>query len=99
MSGHWSDPEVINDIDTWIRAAIGKHELSNMKVARFGDNMRNVAVTEGDKVSAEIQFGLDVKGFGVGDLVEYIKAVDSSDLDQAVSSYTNKYQIASKDSG
>ncbi|HBQ61670.1 MAG TPA: L-arabinose isomerase, partial [Balneolaceae bacterium] len=75
IAGHWQDSEVISELDTWIRAAIGKHELENLKVARFGDNMRNVAVTEGDKVSAQLQFGLDVRGFGVGDLVEYVKAV------------------------
>ena len=54
--GHWKDTEVIKELEIWLRAAIGRHELSTLKVARFGDNMRSVAVTEGNKVSAEIQF-------------------------------------------
>lgn len=95
--GHWEDPEVNKDLDIWIRAAIGKDELQNLKVARFGDNMRNVAVTEGNKVSAEVLFGLDVKGFGVGDLVEYVNAVKESDLEDLLEVYKEEYNIASDD--
>ena len=65
--GHWKDSKVVEEVDTWLRAAIGRNELRTLKVARFGDNMRNVAVTEGNKVSAEIQFGFSVYGFGIGD--------------------------------
>ncbi|MAO64938.1 MAG: L-arabinose isomerase [Balneola sp.] len=97
IAGHWQDSEVISELDTWIRAAIGKHELENLKVARFGDNMRNVAVTEGDKVSAQLQFGLDVRGFGVGDLVEYVKAVSDSDLKDLLRAYNEEYKISKED--
>jgi L-arabinose isomerase len=95
--GHWEDPEVIKDLDTWIRAAVGKDELQNLKVARFGDNMRNVAVTEGNKVSAEVLFGLDVKGFGVGDLVEHVDAVSEEDLADLLEIYKEEYTIADSD--
>ncbi len=95
--GHWQDPEVINDLDIWARAAIGKHELATMKVARFGDNMRNVAVTEGNKVAAEVFYGLDVRGFGVGDLVEHINSASDSDLNALVSDYKDDYKISSSD--
>lgn len=95
--GHWKDPEVVDELDTWIRAALGKNELSGLKVARFGDNMRNVAVTEGDKVSAEIQFGLDVKGYGVGDLVEYVNKVAEKDLGNLLNEYKDQYKITSED--
>lgn len=95
--GHWQDPEVISDLDNWIRAAIGKHELENLKVARFGDNMRNVAVTEGDKVTAQMQFGLDVRGYGVGDLVEFVHAVTESDLKNLLNVYREEYQILGSD--
>ena len=88
--GHWEDPDVIKDLDTWIRAAIGKDELQNLKVARFGDNMRNVAVTEGNKVSAEVLFG-------VGDLVEYVNAVPEEDLAKLIDVYKSKYAITDSD--
>lgn len=95
--GHWEDPEVIEDLDGWMRAAIGKDELSNLKVARFGDNMRNVAVTEGNKVSAEVLLGLDVKGFGVGDLVEHVNSVSESALSNLLKTYKEEYKISEKD--
>ena len=95
--GHWEDPEVVQDLDVWIRAALGKDELQNLKVARFGDNMRNVAVTEGNKVSAEVLFGLDVKGFGVGDLVEHVNAVSEEDLSELLEIYEQEYTIADSD--
>ncbi|MFH5831595.1 L-arabinose isomerase [Halalkalibaculum sp. DA3122] len=95
--GHWQDAEVINELDTWIRAAIGKDELTNMKVARFGDNMRNVAVTEGDKVTAQVQLGMDVRGYGVGDLAEHVNGVSERDLSNLVDEYREQYEIASDD--
>lgn len=95
--GHWEDPEVVNDLDNWIRAALGRKEMSTLKVARFGDNMRNVAVTEGNKVSAEIQLGLNVKGFGVGDLVEYVNAISDSEVDKLFEEFKEQYRIASSD--
>ncbi len=92
--GHWKDAEVINELEIWCRAAIGRHELSVLKVARFGDNMRNVAVTEGNKVSAEIRFGLSVNGFGVGDLAESVNAVPESTVESLLDEYKEQYIIA-----
>ncbi|MFQ3281378.1 MAG: L-arabinose isomerase, partial [Reinekea sp.] len=69
--GHWQDPSVHEDLQHWVRAAMGWNESQNLKVARFGDNMRQVAVTEGNKVSAQIQFGYEVHAYGLGKLVEY----------------------------
>ncbi|MBN1184166.1 MAG: L-arabinose isomerase, partial [Bacteroidales bacterium] len=91
--GHWKDEEVIRDLDIWIRAAIGKHEFANLKVARFGDNMRSVAVTEGNKVSAEIQFGFSVHGYGVGDLVYYIDQIDDKAVKLLMDEYKDTYSI------
>ena len=93
--GHWKDREVINDLDIWIRAAIGKHESSILKVARFGDNMRNVAVTEGNKVSAEIQFGFSVHGYGVGDLAESINSIPENSVKVLTEEYKEQYSIKS----
>src|SRR5580658_11157853 len=67
--GFWQDQDTISEIAAWTRAAVGWHESQHLKVARFGDNMRDVAVTEGNKVSAEAQLGYSVNGYGVGDLV------------------------------
>lgn len=92
--GHWQDPEVTKSLDSWIRAALGKSELETLKVARFGDNMRNVAVTEGNKVAAQVRFGLDVQGFGVGDLAEYINEVQESDLSALINEYKDQYEIS-----
>ncbi|NBC82417.1 MAG: L-arabinose isomerase [Bacteroidetes bacterium] len=94
--GHWKEQTIIEDLDVWISAAKGKNELSNLKLARFGDNMRNVAVTEGNKVSAEMEFGLDVKGFGVGDLVEYVNAATEGEISALMDEYKSLYTIPSK---
>jgi L-arabinose isomerase len=95
--GHWKDTDVVHELDTWIRAALGKQELSTLKVARFGDNMRYVAVTEGNKVSAEIQFGFQVHGFGVGDLVARIGEVGAKEVNELVAEYESQYSIAGKE--
>lgn len=92
--GHWKEPEVVQELDVWIRAAIGKQELSSLKVARIGDNMRYVAVTEGNKVSAEIQFGMQVHGYGVGDLVAHINEASQGDISALKEEYLQQYQIA-----
>lgn len=92
--GHWKDRAVVADLDVWIRAAIGGRELRTLKVARFGDNMRNVAVTEGNKVSAEIRFGFAVHGFGVGDLAARIEDVSESDERDLVEEYQEQYTIS-----
>lgn len=94
--GHWSDAAVQQKIGMWTRAAAGWHELKGMKVARFGDNMRNVAVTEGDKVEAQIRMGLTVHGFGIGDLVASVNAVKAAEIDLLVAEIEKKYDVASE---
>jgi L-arabinose isomerase len=92
--GFWQDPETIAGIATWTRAAAGWHESQNLKVARFGDNMREVAVTEGDKVEAQAQFGYTVDGYGVGDLVARMKQVSDAEVDRLVGEYRELYSVA-----
>ena len=92
--GHWQDPEVVGDIAVWTRAAAGWHDMQHMKIARFGDNMREVAVTEGDKVAAQIQFGVSVNGYGVGDLVRFVNDVPEPVIDDLVKEYTEIYNVA-----
>ena len=92
--GHWRDPEVIDRVATWARAAIGIHELRRLRLARFGDNMRQVAVTEGDKVEAQIQLGVRVDGYGVGDLTAAVGAASESDVDRLVDEYDATYDMA-----
>ena len=92
--GHWQDAEVHGQLATWMRAALGLHEMRGLKVARLGDNMRQVAVTEGDKVEAQIRLGLEVHGYGVGDLAERTKEVGDSDVDRLVAEYDDTYAMA-----
>jgi len=92
--GHWQDPQTIADVATWTRAAAGWHESQNLKVARFGDNMREVAVTEGDKVAAQVQLGYSVNGYGVGDLVARMSQVTDAEIDKLVKEYRETYSIA-----
>lgn len=91
--GHWSSPEVQSEIGVWARAASAWHDAQGMKVARLGDNMRQVAVTEGDKVQALKQFGYNVNGYGVGDVVDLIEAVSESDVDDVASEYESSYCV------
>jgi L-arabinose isomerase len=92
--GYWKDAETVSEVAAWMRAAAGWHESQHLKVARFGDNMREVAVTDGNKVSAEIQFGYSVNGYGVGDLVARMNEVSDADIDTLVSEYREAYSIA-----
>jgi L-arabinose isomerase len=92
--GYWQDDDTISDVAAWARAAAGWHEAQNLKVARFGDNMREVAVTEGDKVAAQAQFGFSVNGYGVGDLVERINGFTDAEVDTLVGEYRDAYSIA-----
>ncbi|MFW5850325.1 MAG: L-arabinose isomerase [Spirochaetota bacterium] len=94
--GHWSDPDVLAQLGTWTRAAIGLTETRMLKVARFGDNMRNVAVTEGDKVAAQARFGYAVDGYGVGDLVQAVNAVSDADVKNLVGEYEERYELSSE---
>ena len=76
--GYWEDPEVRSRISGWMRTALAITEGRTLKVARFGDNMRQVAVTEGDKVEAQIKFGWSINGYGIGDLVERMKDISDN---------------------
>jgi L-arabinose isomerase len=91
--GHWQDEEIQSEIGTWARAACAWADWQGAKIARFGDNMRDVAVTEGDKVAAQIQFGYDVYGYGVGDLVKAVNEVSVPDIDHLVESYLDEYDV------
>lgn len=91
--GHYQDPEVIDRIAVWLRAASAFDDMKSMKIARFGDNMREVAVTEGNKVSAQIQMGYSVYGFGVGDLVRYVNEVSSGAIKELVDVYRSEYKM------
>lgn len=92
--GHWQDEEVQRQLAVWMRAAAGWHDSQGAKIARFGDNMREVAVTEGDKVEAQIKLGYSVNGFGVGDLVHTVEEVTRKEIDALVSEYIETYKIS-----
>ncbi len=91
--GHWKEPAVQGRIATWLRAAAAWHDSQSMKVARIGDNMRQVAVTEGDKVEAERQLGYAVNGYGIGDLVEHVRAVGDGQIDRLCDQYASTYRM------
>ncbi len=91
--GHWQDPHVQARIGAWCRAAAAWQDWQGAKFCRFGDNMREVAVTEGDKVGAQIQFGYSVNGFGVGDLVKRINQVTDAEIDRLLQDYEARYTL------
>jgi L-arabinose isomerase len=91
--GHWQDEQVHAEVGAWMRAACGWAETRRLKVARFGDNMREVAVTEGDKVAAQRQLGYSVNGYGVGDLVAVIGQVSDAETDAVLKQYREQYQL------
>jgi L-arabinose isomerase len=91
--GHWQDNEVMEQISTWTRAAAGWHDWQGAKFARFGDNMRFVAVTEGDKVEAEMKFGFSVNTYGIGDLVKVINEVNDNELAALIKVYEATYKM------
>lgn len=92
--GHWQDPSVLKQTDSWARAAAAWHDWQGAKFVRFGDNMRQVAVTDGDKVEAEMQFGYSVNTHGVNDLIKVINAVSPKEIDTLCNEYEQKYKIA-----
>lgn len=92
--GHWQEEEVHEKVGTWMRAACAWFDMQGAKFARFGDNMREVAVTEGNKVSAQVKFGYSVNGYGVGDLVKVINETTDSEIDKLVAEYDQQYNIA-----
>ena len=91
--GFWQDEEVLTSLATWMRAASAWHDAQGARIARFGDNMREVAVTEGDKVEAQIQLGYSVNGYGVGDLVKYVNAISDLEIDRLVAEYDDRYTV------
>jgi len=92
--GHWQAEDVQARIGVWVRAACAWHDAQGARIARFGDNMRQVAVTEGDKVEAQIRFGYAVNGYGVGDLVKVVNEVREADVDRLVAEYEDRYTVA-----
>lgn len=92
--GHWKDEELHGEIDVWARAASGWHDWQGAKFARFGDNMRYVAVTDGDKVEAELKFGFSVNTYAVGDLVEKINAVNDAQVKALIEEYEATYVLS-----
>ena len=91
--GHWQNEKVVNQTGVWVRAAAGWHDWQGAKFVRFGDNMRYVAVTDGDKVEAEMKFGYSVNTHGIGDLVKVINETSDADIDGLVKEYQEKYNV------
>jgi len=91
--GHWRDEDVQASLGAWARAAAAWHDAQGARIARFGDNMRQVAVTEGDKVEAQMRLGYSVNGYGVGDLVAVMNEVPDSQIDQLVQLYLDAYDV------
>lgn len=91
--GHWQEESVQKKLGVWSRVVLGWDELQHLKVARIGDNMREVAVTEGDKVEAQIRFGFSVNGFDSSDVVKQIKKVSESDLNKLLQVYESSYNL------
>ena len=94
VAGHWQDPQVLEQINGWARTAAGWYDWQGAKFARFGDNMRNVAVTEGDKVEAEIKFGYSVNTYGIGDLVKVINETTDAAIDALTAEYADTYTLS-----
>jgi L-arabinose isomerase len=92
--GHWADPETQARIGTWARGACGWREVQGLRVARFGDNMRDVAVTEGDKVAAQIALGLSVNGYGVDTLSDAVARASVAAVDVLLDRYDHEYEVA-----
>ena len=91
--GFWDDERVKREIASWMRTAVGIMESSHIRVARVADNMRNVAVTEGDKVEAQIKFGWEIDAYPVNEIADYVEAVSKGDTDALVEEYYDKYEI------
>ena len=96
IAGYWKDEDVQKRIGSWMRAAVGVAFSKNLKVMRFGDNMREVAVTEGDKVEVQTKLGWQVNTWAVGDLVKVMNAVTEAEIDALMAVYTAKYDIATE---
>ena len=97
IMGYWQDEPVLRELGLWMRSAVGYAESRSLKVMRFGDNMRNVAVTEGDKVEVQIKLGWQVNTWAVGDLVKEMAAVGGGEIDELVDLYREKYTVCTDD--
>lgn len=93
VTGYWQDQEVVRQIADWVRAAAGWNDWQGAKFLRIGDNMRQVAVTEGDKVEAELKFGYSVNTHGVGDLVDIIQRVSEAEVSALTEEYAQRYEL------
>ena len=93
IAGYWKNPDVHKRIGDWMKAAVGVAVSKGMKVMRFGDNMREVAVTEGDKVEVQTKLGWQVNTWAVGDLVTEMNAVSDAEIDALMVEYESKYEI------
>jgi L-arabinose isomerase len=91
--GFWQDEKVLKQIDNWVRAAAAWQDWQGARFVRFGDNMRYVAVTEGDKVEAELKFGYSVNFHGIGDLVKMVNEVSDKSIDKLVKEYGEQYRL------
>jgi len=91
--GHWQDPEAVAQLAAWSRAAAGWYDWQGARFARFGDNMRYVAVTDGDKVEAELKFGFSVNTYGIGDLVAIINQISDAEIDKLTAEYEERYAV------
>lgn len=91
--GHWQSERVQKKLGIWSRVVLGWDDLQNLKVARFGDNMREVAVTDGDKVDAQIRFGMSVNGYDSSDIMKHIDKVSESDLNKLLNVYESSYEL------
>ena len=94
VAGFWQDEDVQSELATWTRAACAWRDAQTLRVARFGDNMRQVAVTEGNKVGARINLGYSVEGFGVGDLVDRVSEATDHDVDSLIAEYEASYTLS-----
>jgi L-arabinose isomerase len=93
VAGHVSDQAVVDRVAAWARAATGLHAARNLRMARFGDNMRDVAVTDGDKVGAQARLGISVNAYGVNTLVSTLDEVADADIDKLVAEYEDEYEV------
>lgn len=91
--GHWSDKKVQERIGSWMRTAVGVMESSHIRVLRVGDNMRDVAVTEGDKVEAEVKFGWEIDAYNITDVAEYVQGAPKGEVDALLQEYYDSYNL------